>query len=405
MNQRHPSITGGDPSPLAGADVWTAAGSARVRLDHPVVLELTNITCAYESHRSAVRHISLSVRAGEIVCLLGPSGCGKTTILRAIAGFEPVTDGDIRLGGRLVSSPHQQVPTEQRSVGMVFQEYALFPHLRVADNIAFGLHQLKADQRNARITALLALTGLTGMERRYPHELSGGQQQRVALARALAHNPVILLLDEPFSNLDPDMAAHMRQELHALLKRTNTTTILVTHDHEEAFAIADRIAVLNNGALEQLDTPEMIYHMPATPFVADFVGHADFIPGVVHHASVTTELGNFPNQKSLATGTSVVVMIRPDDVRITPSDTGDAVIVARQFRGSENVYRVKLRSGRILHCSEASTAVYPVGAHVAVTISASHTVIFPDATLPPTRPSAAPLAPDAPSVTPSSPAG
>lgn len=408
MRREPPSITGGNPSPLPGSDVWTASGGSRVRLDHPVVLELTDISCAYEPHRSAVRHISFSVRAGEIVCLLGPSGCGKTTILRAIAGFEPVTGGDIRLGGRLVSSPQLQIPTEQRSVGMVFQEYALFPHLRVAENIAFGLHHMKADQRAARITALLALTGLTGMERRYPHELSGGQQQRVALARALAHNPVILLLDEPFSNLDPDMAAHMRQELHALLKRTNTTTILVTHDHEEAFAIADRIAVLNNGALEQLDTPEMIYHVPATPFVADFVGHADFIPGVVHQTSVTTELGSFPNQKSLPTGTSVVVMIRPDDVRVTPSDEGDAIIVARQFRGSENVYRVKLRSGRLLHCSEASTAVYPVGAHVAVTVSASHTVIFPDATLSTTGTAAAPLtplAPHAPNVTPSSTAG
>lgn len=385
-----------------------APGTPRVRLDQPVVLELRQVSCAYEATRTAISDISFAVRTGEILCLLGPSGCGKTTILRAIAGFEPVTAGEVRLGGRLVSSPYEQVPTEQRSVGMVFQEYALFPHLRVADNIGFGLQAMAAAQRSARITAMLALTGLTGLDRRYPHELSGGQQQRVALARALAHNPVILLLDEPFSNLDPDMATHMRQELHALLKRTNTTTILVTHDHDEAFAIADRIAVLNQGRLEQLDTPEMIYHMPATPFVADFVGQADFIPGVVQQGVVVTELGSFPIQKSLAVGTSVVMMIRPDDVRVSSAEGGDAVIVGRQFRGSENLYRIRLRSGRMVHCSEASTAVYPVGAKVTLTVYASHTVVFPDGgtglrsgTVSTPLSAEAPLAPPAPGTLPS----
>ncbi len=411
---RPPIISGSDPV-LAGADVFASSGTPRIRLDHPVVLDLQQVACAYERSRAAITDISFSVRAGEIVCLLGPSGCGKTTILRAIAGFEPVTEGEIRLGGRLVSSLDQQVPTEQRSVGMVFQEYALFPHLRVADNIAFGLQNMASAQRLARITAMLALTGLTGLERRYPHELSGGQQQRVALARALAHNPVILLLDEPFSNLDPDMAMRMRQELQTLLKRTNTTTILVTHDHEEAFAIADRIAVLNQGRLEQLDTPEMIYHMPATPFVAEFVGQADFIPGVVQQGIVTTELGTFPNQKSLPAGTSVVVMIRPDDIRLSPAEAGDALIVGRQFRGSENLYRLKLRSGRIVHSSEASTAVYPLGAQVTLTVYASHTVIFPDAGLSVPKetgrpsgtsaPPASPAAPDTPSVPPPPSAG
>ncbi|MGH8527194.1 MAG: ABC transporter ATP-binding protein, partial [Gammaproteobacteria bacterium] len=235
-------------------------------------MELRHVSCAYETGRPAVQEISFAAREGEILCLLGPSGCGKTTILRAIAGFEPVRSGQLFLSGQLVSSPDVMVPTETRHVGMVFQEYALFPHLRVQDNIAFGLRNLPRSERASRVQEMLRLTGLEGFERRYPHELSGGQQQRVALARALAQNPVVLLLDEPFSNLDPDMAGRMRQELHDLLRRTKTTTVLVTHDHDEAFAMADRIAVLNEGRLEQFDTPEMMYHMPATPFVADFVG-------------------------------------------------------------------------------------------------------------------------------------
>jgi iron(III) transport system ATP-binding protein len=220
------------------------------------------------------------------------------------------------------------------------------------------------------------LTGLNGFEHRYPHELSGGQQQRVALARALAHDPVVLLLDEPFSNLDPDMASKMRHELHGLLKRTNTTTILVTHDHEEAFAIADRIAVLHEGRLEQLDTPEMIYHLPATRFVADFVGHANFILGVAQDGCVTTDLGEFPNLKGFSPGTAVVVMIRPDDIRLSPDPQGRARIHSRQFRGSENLYSIQLLSGQLIQTTEPSTAIYPPGTAVTVRIEATHTVLF-----------------------------
>jgi iron(III) transport system ATP-binding protein len=206
------------------------------------ILELRSVSCAYDTSRPAIKDISFSIREGEILCLLGPSGCGKTTVLRAIAGFEPVRSGQIFLSDRLVSSSTETVPTEERRVGMVFQEYALFPHLRAADNIAFGLHHLSRAERTCRVQEMLRLTGLEGLEHRYPHELSGGQQQRVALSRALVQNPVLLLLDEPFSNLDPDMASRMRQDLHSLLRRTKTTTILVTHDHDEAFAMADRIA-------------------------------------------------------------------------------------------------------------------------------------------------------------------
>jgi iron(III) transport system ATP-binding protein len=340
------------------------------------VLELRGISCAYDPGRPAVRDISLAAKEGEILCLLGPSGCGKTTILRAIAGFEPVQSGQIFLSGRPVSSPDQVLPTEERRVGMVFQEYALFPHLRVRDNIAFGLRHLSRGERKAKVDEMLRLVGLEGFERRYPHELSGGQQQRVALARALAQNPVVLLLDEPFSNLDPDMAGRMRQELHDLLRRTKTTTILVTHDHDEAFAMADRIAVLNQGRLEQFDTPEAIYHLPRTPFVADFVGQADFIPGTISNGMVHTELGEFPNTLEGEEGAAVVVMIRPDDIHLVPTKNASSRVISRQFRGSENLYAVRLPSGQIVHSSQGSTSVYQEGTAVELRVLASHTVLF-----------------------------
>jgi iron(III) transport system ATP-binding protein len=340
------------------------------------ILELRHISCAYETGRPAVQEISFAAREGEILCLLGPSGCGKTTILRAIAGFEPVRSGQIFLSGQLVSSPDVMTPTENRRVGMVFQEYALFPHLRVQDNIAFGLHHLARNERASRVQEMLRLTGLEGFERRYPHELSGGQQQRVALARALVQNPVVLLLDEPFSNLDPDMAGRMRQELHDLLRRTKTTTILVTHDHDEAFAMADRIAVLNQGRLEQFDTPEMMYHMPATPFVADFVGQADFIPGSVSQGMVHTELGEFPDTIGCKDGTVVVVMIRPDDIHLVPTEGARSRVLSRQFHGSENLYTVSLPSGQIVHSSQGSTSVYQPGTAVELRVLATHTVLF-----------------------------
>lgn len=353
-----------------------AAGSQRHEQARSTVLELRRVTCSYAADHPAITDISLSAREGELLCLLGPSGCGKTTTLRVIAGFEPVRSGEVYLEGQLVSAPGRLVPTERRRVGMVFQEYALFPHLRVTENIAFGLRHLPSERRAKQVDTMLDMMGLAGLERRYPHELSGGQQQRVALARALAQKPVVLLLDEPFSNLDPDMTRKMREDLHEVLRRTKTTAILVTHDHQEAFAMADRIAVLNNGRLEQLDTPEAIYHTPSTPFVADFVGQADFIPGILENGKVVTEIGEFPNQVGYRGGAKVVVMIRPDDVHITPGERCTASIVARQFRGSENLYTIGLPSGQVVHSSEPSTCVYPIGTPVELQVMATHTVLF-----------------------------
>jgi iron(III) transport system ATP-binding protein len=340
------------------------------------VVELRNVSCAYEPGRSAIADISFCAHEGEVLCLLGPSGCGKTTTLRAIAGFEPIVSGEVYLQDELASAPGFLIPTERRRVGMVFQEYALFPHLRVLDNVGFGLRHLPRRKRAVEVHTMLAMVGLTGLERRYPHELSGGQQQRVALARALAQKPLVLLLDEPFSNLDPDMTGKMREDLLHLLRQTKTTALLVTHDHDEAFAMADRIAVLNNGRLEQIEVPEAIYHTPSSPFVADFVGQADFVPGMVENGKVLTEIGVFPNQVGYQGGAKVVVMIRPDDIHIIPNEESSARILARQFRGSENVYTIGLPSGQVIHSSETSTTIYPVGTCVEVRVIATHTVLF-----------------------------
>jgi iron(III) transport system ATP-binding protein len=353
----------GEQEHRAAAAATDAAGTMAA---HFPLLELHAVSCAYEPNRPAIEHITFSVHQGEILCLLGPSGCGKPTILRAVAGFERVTAGSIALSGQLVSSRDTMVPPEQRHIGMVFQEYALFPHLRVDKNIAFGLNHLSPPQQQAMVDDLLALTGLRGLEHRYPHELSDGQQQRVALAHALAPRPVLLLLDEQFSNLDPDMAGRMRQDLHALLRQTKTTAILVTHDHDEAFAMADRVAVLNRGRLEQFDTPEAIYHMPTTPFVADFVGRADFIAGHVTNGLVVSEIGEFPNTQNFPAGIKAVVMIRPDDIHIVPTKGADAHIQGRQFKGSENAYTIQLSSGQITHSSESSLSIYHVGTAIAL---------------------------------------
>ena len=344
--------------------------------DTPMVLELQDVACSYEAGSPAVEGISFSARKGAVICLLGPSGCGKTTTLRAIAGFEPVSSGQIRLNNAIVSAPDRHVFPEQRRVGMVFQDYALFPHLTVRENVGFGLTSVRADDRANRTDEMLSLTGLSELAGRYPHALSGGQQQRAALARALAPQPVLLLLDEPFSNLDPDTTERMRMELLHLLKTTQTTAVLVTHDHEEAFAMADYVAVLNNGKLEQFATPETMYHLPVSPFVAEFVGQADFIPGTIRDSTVVTQLGAFPVPPDYRGGPDVSVMIRPDDVHIRENGNGDGTVESRQFRGSEIIYGIRLGSGDVVHSSEASTRFFPLDSKVELEVMATHTVLF-----------------------------
>ena len=245
-------------------------------------LEVSQLDVRYAGRAQAAVHgVSLGLHAGDIGVLIGPSGCGKTTLLRAVAGLEPVSSGEIRLTKSVVSSATLSVPPEQRRIGMVFQDYALFPHLSVGRNVAFGIHQLPRAEQAARVAEVLQLVGLEGSENRYPHELSGGQQQRVALARALAPRPQLMLLDEPFSNLDVDLRERLAHEVRGILKAAGATALFVTHDQFEAFAIGDVIGVMHEGHLHQWDDAYTLYHRPATRFVADFIGHGVFAPATL----------------------------------------------------------------------------------------------------------------------------
>ena len=342
------------------------------------IIQLLEVTKAYpNSGDPAVENISLEVEKGQVLAILGPSGSGKSTILRLIAGFETPDQGRVLLQDKEVSQPGFCTPPEKRGIGMVFQDYGLFPHLTVEKNIGFGLFRESLSERKKKVKYILHLVGLTEFGKRYPHELSGGQQQRVALARALAPNPILVLLDEPFSNLDPDMRSRMREEVDQILQRVGMTAVLVTHDHEEAFAMADKIAVLNSGKLEQFGSPETIYHTPTSPFVADFVGQADFLPGkIMPNGEIQTEIGTFPKQRDYPLVSSPMVMIRPDDIRLVPDVKGIAHVVSRQFHGSENLYTISLPSGQIIHSSEHSTHLYSLGTRVNLKLTATHTVLF-----------------------------
>jgi iron(III) transport system ATP-binding protein len=325
----------------------------------------------------AVDHLSLAVEPGEVLALLGPSGCGKTTTLRLIAGFETPDAGTIALRGVCVASPSHAVPPEARGVGVVFQDYALFPHLSVEANVAFGLAHLARPVRARRVQEALHLVGLAGLEHRYPHELSGGQQQRVALARALAPAPALVLLDEPFSNLDADLRAAMRDEIGKILRTTGTTAVFVTHDQEEAFTLADRVGVLNAGRLEQVAPPYELYHHPATRFVAEFVGAADFLRSMVTEAGIVSELGTLARPAALSPGQAVDIMVRPDDIDFIPHPDGDVLVVGRQFRGADHLYRLRLASGARVHSVQPSTTLYQVGTRVRVVANLLHVVAFP----------------------------
>jgi iron(III) transport system ATP-binding protein len=339
------------------------------------IIEVQRVTKRYQQ-TVAVRSCDIQVASGEILALLGPSGSGKTTLLRLIAGFERPDEGRIVISDRTVvdSAASIWVPAEDRGVGMVFQDYALFPHLTVAQNVRFGLRNGSKSDRQNRVDELLRLTELFPYGGRYPHELSGGQQQRVALARALAPRPPVVLLDEPFNGLDPELRPQMRREIAAILRRLGTAAVLVTHDQEEALGMADQVAVIRNGELQQVGTPEDIYYSPATTFVAGFVGHADFIPGVVCGRQVQTEIGIFPCPDDLPAG-PVKVMIRHEAVNEKAGGIW-AQVEEREFLGGEILYRLRLPSGAILHLEQRRPVHWPVGHRVAVEVHIPNLVAF-----------------------------
>jgi iron(III) transport system ATP-binding protein len=387
--------------------------SVTILLMQPVILHLENVTRQFNhSAAPAVKDLSLTLHQGDLLGLLGPSGCGKTTLLRLIAGFEQPQTGKIELAGQGVAGAGRWVPPERRDVGMVFQDYALFPHLTVANNVAFGLRNRKyrrysTQQIEKLVTEAIALVGLDGLQHRYPHELSGGQQQRVALARALAPQPSLILLDEPLSNLDAQVRLRLRQEVRDILKKTGTSGVFVTHDQEEALSMSDWVAVMRRGQLEQFGTPEAIYRQPASRFVAEFVTQANFLPAWQNGEGWETEIGRFEvikaeekaegkEKREEGEEDSEIVrwqdreqnspphhptpiaelMVRQEDLLMEPDETGMLLVRDRQFLGREYRYCLVTPSGQELHARSISGQI-PVGNRVRLSIAPSVLQILP----------------------------
>jgi iron(III) transport system ATP-binding protein len=355
-------------------------------------LELQQLSVQYPGRpRPAVEQVSFGLKAGQIGVLIGPSGCGKTTLLRAVAGLEAISSGRIALAGQTVSAPGQSLAPEARRIGMVFQDYALFPHLDVGQNVGFGIYDWAKTERQARVGEVLELVGLADVRRRYPHELSGGQQQRVALARALAPKPQLLLLDEPFSNLDVDLRERLAHEVRGILKAAGATALFVTHDQLEAFAIGDVIGVMHEGALHQWADAYTLYHRPATRFVADFIGHGVFTKASVEmheengavHKHVVTPLGEL-HDISLAELAKLPVgqcdvLLRADDIVHDDASSVQAQIVRKAFRGNEFLYTLRLKTGETVMAHVPSHHDHTLGEWIGIRPEVDHVVTFASA--------------------------
>lgn len=348
-------------------------------------LNLESVSVNYEDY-VAVKEVALTVKQGELACLLGPSGCGKTTLLRAIAGFESVSKGSIQIGEEVLSSVKTTLPPESRNIGMVFQDFALFPHLSIEKNISFGIrHQSRKAQRE-RVKELLNLVNLSGYEKRYPHELSGGQQQRIALARALAPRPKLLLMDEPFASQDVELREMLAREVRSILNKERVTALMVTHDQHEAFAMADVIGVMRAGELQQWDSAYNLYHVPVNQFVADFVGEGAIIQGeVLDDKTVATALGDVQGNvpESCVQGCPVDVLIRPDDIQLVEDEnqpcageTSQAVVSARVFRGANFFYTLALRDNSKVYVLAPSHQNYDIGDAVMFSLDVKHLIIL-----------------------------
>jgi iron(III) transport system ATP-binding protein len=350
-------------------------------------LQISNLAVQYAGRATAaVDGVTFSLQAGDIGVLIGPSGCGKTTLLRAVAGLEHASSGSIMLGPQVISSADVHVPAEQRHLGMVFQDYALFPHLDVARNVAFGIAHLPSKQRTQRVAEVLELVGMPTAGKRLPHELSGGQQQRVALARALAPSPRLLLLDEPFSNLDVDLRERLAHEVRGILKAAGATALFVTHDQLEAFAIGDQIGVMQHGKLHQWDEAYALYHRPATRFVADFIGHGVFAPAQIEQRPggvvVSTALGDLTDLQECPVPSAYEdglcdVLLRADDIVHDDNAPVKAQIVRKAFRGSEFLYTLRLATGEAVVAHVPSHHDHALGEWIGIRAEVDHVVTFP----------------------------
>lgn len=343
------------------------------------ILELKMISQAY-GKQLVIRDLSLLLKKGEIGCLLGASGCGKTTVLRTIAGFEQLLDGEIRIAGEQVSSASFSLPPARRQIGMVFQDYALFPHLTIFDNVAFGLHNIGKAEKLRRVNQTLELVGLNREHRKYPHEISGGQQQRVALARALAPQPKLLLMDEPFSNLDVTLRERLSMEVRDILKEYGITALFVTHNQNEAFAVADKIGVMHNGEILQWANAHQLYHQPNSPKIAEFVGEGALINGVWKKDNqLETGLGRLSGEinQRFPRNSAVKLLVRPEDVIHDDQSPVKAKVVRRNFRGPNILYHLLLDNGEQVQALVPSHCDHQPGEKIGIVPDVRHLVMFP----------------------------
>lgn len=342
------------------------------------ILEVKNIECQHRGH-TVVQDMSCHINEGDLHCMLGPSGCGKTTVLRAIAGFQPLHHGEIYLNGEQISCPGYTKAPEKRQIGMVFQDYALFPHMNVTQNISFGLRDKDDKEQRNIVEQMLEIVDLSGYGDRYVHELSGGQQQRVALARALAPNPKLILLDEPFSNLDVEMRERLSRDVRDILKSRGATGVLVTHDQHEAFSFGDMIAVMNKGEILQRDNAYNLYHSPANRFVADFIGQGVLIKGTLTaHDRVKTPLGIVQGDRAYEweEGTEVELLLRPDDIIADPLGGLEGTVTQKAFKGAEILYTLQMKNGIEVLSLFPSHHNHEIGEKVKLRLELDHMVAF-----------------------------
>ncbi|MBY7945908.1 ABC transporter ATP-binding protein [Vibrio fluvialis] len=338
-------------------------------------LSIQNLTCQYDT-QTVLESLSLNVEHGEIVCLLGASGCGKTTLLKAIAGLLPLSSGIMSLNGMTIDDGKHWLAPEQRNIGMIFQDYALFPHLTVAENIAFGLRQMAAEERHLQVQQMLELVHLSGFGDRYPHQLSGGQQQRVAIARSLAYKPDLLLLDEPFSNIDTQVRHDLIGEIRKIFKKQGVTAIFVTHSREEAFAFADKMAVMNHGVIEQYGTASELYYRPSSKFVADFLGGGSYLPATrlaEHQYQTPLGIVDAYAQQSIAQGSQCELLLRPQQISIYADEESCVTVLEQQFMGDHCRYVIDAHGSKLLATSSQGLSV---GQTVAVSIDTQGVLAF-----------------------------